>query len=91
MSIDPEIQSLRQRLKSLERWARTVDRAGATAAARKAAEDRFDKMVPAEITDPELRAKSAECFRKAHYTRMALESAKVRKAKAAQRKQGDAA
>jgi hypothetical protein len=42
-------------------------------------------MVPAEITDPVARAEAAEHLRKAHYIKMALASAKVRRNRAKSR------
>lgn len=74
------------------RWAGCEDRTAATAAARKAFDDRFEREVdPEGKLDPAERAKRAEHARKAHFTRMALKSAQSRRAKAAARKTGDAA
>lgn len=65
------------------RWAGIPDRTAATAAMRKAAEDRFEKQVDPEGTlDPATRAKLAASARKAHFLRMALRSAEVRRANA---------
>lgn len=80
----PEILSLINRVKSLERWAREVDPKGATAAARKAFADKFEREAdPEGVLDPQERAVRAERLRKAHYLKMALASAKSRAAKAA--------
>lgn len=75
-----------------ESWARTTDRTARTAPARKAFEDRFAAQVRAEfpnLDDAEV-ATRAEHLKKAYYLRLALASAKARKAKAA-RKLGGAA
>lgn len=52
-----------------------------TAPGRKAAYERFEAMVPADVTDPQERARRAECLRRAHYSRMGLASAKARQRK----------
>lgn len=70
-----------------ESWARTPDRAARTAPARKAFEDRFAAQVREQfpdIDDAEV-ATRAEHAKKAYYLRLALASAKARKAKAARR------
>lgn len=76
-------RSLRASLAAHESWARTQDRAARTEAARRAAEERFEALVdPEGRMSPEARRKAAESARKAHYRRMALNSAAVRRAKA---------
>lgn len=74
--------ALRAQIAANTRWATTVDRTAATAKARQAAMDRFDKMVdPDGVLTPEERAKRAASARKAHMQKMALASAKARKGK----------
>jgi hypothetical protein len=72
------------RLGAHTRWARTADRTAATAPAREAFADRWDKQVdPDGLLPPAERAIRAEHAKKAHFTRMAIASAKARKRKAA--------
>lgn len=74
--------SLRGRLGAQESWARTSDRTGRTAPARKAFNDRFLKQVDPEGVLPEKeRQQRAEQARKAFYTRMALKSVQARRAR----------
>ncbi|MGH3627885.1 MAG: hypothetical protein ACRDRL_10660 [Sciscionella sp.] len=75
----PEDHTLVARIAAHESWARTTDRAGRTEAARRAFRDRFERQVPAEITDPVARERAAENLRKAFYTRLALRSAQSRR------------
>jgi hypothetical protein len=78
--LTPSERAMRARLAAHERWARTPDRAAATATARQAFLDRFDREVdPDGSMDPALRAKLADNARKAHFTRMALRSAQSRR------------
>lgn len=61
-------------------WAQTSDRTARTAPARRAAEDRFERLVdPDGIYAPEVRAAMAANKRREHFTRMALASAEVRR------------
>lgn len=79
---DPSERAMVARLAAHERWAHTTDRAAATAAARKAAADRFEKQVdPDGVLPPAERARRAESARKAFYTRLALKSAQARRAR----------
>jgi hypothetical protein len=87
---DPSDRSLIASIAADVSWALTADRAARTEAARKALLDRFEQMVPDEITDPVTRAKAAENLRRAYYRKLALKSAQARRAKAA-RKLGGAA
>lgn len=65
--------SLRGRLAAHSRWATVEDRRAATAKARKAFLDRFERQVdPDGVLEPAERARRAESARKAHFTRMAL-------------------
>jgi hypothetical protein len=83
MPLSPELRSLRGSLASHESWARTADRAARTAPARAAADARFEKLVdPDGKLPPAERAKRAENARRAHFQRMAFQSAKVRQARA---------
>lgn len=68
------------RLGAHSKWAACRDRSEATAKARAAAEARFEKIVDPDGTmTPAARAKAAEAARKAHFQRMALQSAKARR------------
>ncbi|PGH46029.1 hypothetical protein COO58_17630 [Micromonospora sp. WMMA1996] len=68
------------------RWAQTEDRAAATAPARRAFNDRFEKQVdPEGKLSPAERARRAESARKAYFARLALKSAQTRRAKAARK------
>lgn len=84
MDMTPEAiseRSLRARLAAHARWAKTPDRQSATAAARQANLDRFEKQVAAEHPDLDefTRAKLADNLKTAHYLRMAYRSAKARR------------
>jgi hypothetical protein len=66
------------------RWAHTADRQAATAPARAAFIERFERLVdPNNELEPAERARRAESAKKAHFLRMALKSAAARKAKSA--------
>jgi len=70
------------RLAAHERWSRCSNPAAATAAARKAFADRFERQVdPDGVLDPDERARRAESARKAFFTRLALKSAQARRAR----------
>lgn len=91
-SKDPTLRRLASSIAGEERWARLSkeDRADATAAARKAFWDRFDYAVDPDGTmDPVERATRAEHLRKAYFHRLALASAKARRARRSTK--GDAA
>ena len=61
-------------------WRQTDDRSARTAPARRAAAERFEKLVDPDSTlTPTERAKRAENARKEHYARMALKSAQARR------------
>ena len=73
------MRSIRGRIGAYESWARTEDRAARTWPARKAALDRFERVVdPDGVLPPQERAKRAEWARKAHKQRLALKSAAAR-------------
>ena len=81
------MKALTGRIGGYTRWVNVDDRTKATAKARKAAWDRFDKQVDPDGTlPPEVRRQRADAARRAHYTRMALASAKVRRARVEARK-----
>lgn len=66
------------------RWANTEDRSAATQAARDAMARKFEDQVDPDRTLPaDERAKRADSARRAHYQRLALKSAKSRRAKSA--------
>lgn len=65
------------------RWANEPDRSAATQAARDALARKFEDQVdPTRVLPAEERAQRAQSARKAHYQRLALASAKARRAKA---------
>lgn len=66
------------------RWSQEPDRLAATAPGRRAAENRFAKLVdPNNEMSEHDRAVRAEAARRAHFLRMASKSAQVRRAKSA--------
>lgn len=82
-SIDPARRSLAARIAAHSKWASTPDTAAATAPARKAFLDRFEREVdPEGVLPPADRARRAEHARKAYFTRLALKSAQARSKKA---------
>lgn len=63
-----------------ESWAHTEDRAARTAAARAAADARFEQQVdPDGVLPPQERARRAAAARAAFYARIALKSAASRR------------
>lgn len=80
----PEQRVLRAQLAAHSRWARTPDRQEATAAARAAFMDRFERQVdPDRKLSPEKRALLAESARAAYFRRLALSSSTARSARRA--------
>jgi hypothetical protein len=79
---DPQDRSVIASIAADISWGNTADRSARTAPARKALEDKFLELVPAEITDPTDRAVAAENLKRAHYRQLARKSAVVRRAKA---------
>jgi hypothetical protein len=73
--------SLIGQLGAAGKWAKTDDRTAATAAARKAAEDRFVRLAREKFGDlpPDELARRAEYLRKQHFVRMALKSVQARR------------
>jgi hypothetical protein len=79
-------ERLRSSIAANEGWARCEDRSARTLPGRLAAEARFEKLVdPEGKLPPRERAIRAEYARKAHFKRMALKSAEVRKRRALRR------
>lgn len=79
-NMTPEQRSLRARVAAHHQWATTEDRAARTAAARRAADDRFHRLAdPDGVLTVEQRGQRAESLRKAHYSAMALRSAAARR------------
>lgn len=77
---NPSDRALIARIASAERWAHTGDRQAATAPARKAFDDRFEKAVdPDGVLPPAERARRASSARSAYFTRLALKSAQARR------------
>jgi hypothetical protein len=72
--------SLLGRIGAHSKWANTPDRSAATAAARRAFLDRFEREVDPNNTLPaDERALRAEHARKAYFQRLALKSANARR------------
>jgi hypothetical protein len=79
-SLTPTERSSRARLAAHARWARTPDRAAATAEQRAAFLDRFEREVDPDGTlAPEVRAMLAANARSAYFGQLALRSAKARR------------
>jgi hypothetical protein len=79
--------SLRGRIAAYERWAQTDDRTAATAPARAGLAARFEREVdPRGELDPAERARRVQAKRQAHFTRLALLSAKSRRRAAEERR-----
>ena len=88
MPLTPAEHSLLSQIGAHVSWERTEDRTARTAPARKAMLDKFERQVdPDGKLPPADRAKRAEHARKAHFKRLALKSAQVRR----RRSGGDAA
>ena len=76
----PGERRLRAQLAAHSRWSRTPDRSAATAPARAAFRDRFERQVdPDGILAPAVRAQLAESARTAFYRKMAYASARARR------------
>jgi len=72
MPLTPRERSLRGKLAVETSWANTKDRAGRTAKARRALEDKF-------LAEADGDPKRAEHYRRAYYARLALKSAQARR------------
>ena len=81
-SIPPSERTLQAKFAAHESWARTENRTARTANARKAMLDTFERKVdPEGVLPPAERAIRADHARKAHFQRLALASAKARRAR----------
>lgn len=88
----PSDRNLIAQIAAHESWARTDDRAARTAAARKAALDRFEREVDPDGTlTPQERATRAKHARKAYFARLALKSAQARRRRGGPPDDGDSA
>lgn len=84
--LTPAERSMRARAATHTRWAAEADRSAATAAARAAFLDRFERQVDPDGTlDPAERARRAEHARKAYFAQLALKSSKARRRRAEDR------
>ena len=78
----PTQRSLHARIASHESWARTTDASARTTPGHKAFLDRFEKQVdPDGELPPSERVRRAEHARKASFARLALKSARARRAR----------
>lgn len=74
-------RSLRARIAAHSKWSQQ-DRVAGTAAARRAFNDRFERLVDPERLLPEAeRRKRAESARKAYFTQLALASSRARRSR----------
>lgn len=90
--LNPEQRSLRARIAVQTSWANTLDPTSRTAKARAAADGRFERQareMHPTATDEQI-DRIAGHLKSAHFSRMALASARARRAKSA-RKQPAAA
>jgi hypothetical protein len=91
MSSNPAERSMNASAAANTRWAFTKDRSAATATARKAFNDSLEKQVdPAGELSPDERARRAAMLRRAHMKRLAMRSAKSRRAAAGARQGAEA-
>ena len=75
----PEQRVLRARIAANARWAHTGDRTAATAPARRARLEQFEREVDPDGTlPPAERARRTRSAQNAHMTRMALASSRAR-------------
>lgn len=82
--MNQEERTARARLGAHISWANTTNPSARTAAAREAADRRFEKQVdPDGVLPPEERARRAKHARAAFYARIQLKSAKARAKRAA--------
>ena len=76
-------RTLAARIAANTSWANTPDRAARTAPAREALLHKFEEQVdPEHQLAADERARRAEHLRRAHFQRLALTSAKARRARA---------
>lgn len=75
----PAQRSLRARIAAHSKWAQQ-DRVAGTSAARRAFNDRFERLVdPDQALDEAERRRRADSARKAHFAQLALASASARR------------
>ncbi|MFD9906552.1 hypothetical protein [Streptomyces sp. NPDC059063] len=90
--LTPEERRLRGAIAANAMWSKIEDRTAHTAAARRAFMDHFEAEVdPDGVLSPQERAIRAESARRAHFQRLALASAKARRARRAKGGASDAA
>lgn len=78
-NLTPEQRKLRASLAAHAQWANESNRTARTAAAKRAAESRFERQVdPDGELDPADRTRRAESARRAHMQSLALRSARKR-------------
>ncbi len=83
MALSPAERKLRASVAAHESWARTVDPTARTERARSTYRQSFEDLVDPEHTlDPAERARRGEHAYKAHMQRLALKSARARRARA---------
>ncbi|MFD0362742.1 hypothetical protein ACFQZZ_14960 [Nocardia sp. GCM10030253] len=88
----PSERTLQARIAAHASWAKTPDRAARTKKAREALLTKFDRLVdPDGLLSPEERAYRANQARKAHFTRLALNSAQSRRRRCQNQHKGGAA
>ncbi|OZM74186.1 hypothetical protein CFN78_06640 [Amycolatopsis antarctica] len=76
----PEQKTAQSRAAAHHSWARTSDRTRRTAAARTAADERFERQVdPHGLMSPQDRAKAAASARRAFYCDIARKSVAARR------------
>ena len=91
-AVHPDPRSLSGSIAAHERWSRCDDRHAATAPARRAFDERFEREVdPGGVLPPAERARRAGHARKAHFLRLALKSAQSRRKAATYTEAADAA
>jgi hypothetical protein len=78
--LTPAQRTMRARIAAHVSWSRTNDRAARTAPARKAALDRFERLVDPEGTlDDTTRRQRAEAAKTAYFQQLAYRSSKNRR------------
>jgi hypothetical protein len=79
-SVSPAERTLRAQLAAHTSWANTTDRTARTEPGRRAAADRFERLVdPDGVLPADERRLRAESARKAHMKGLALKSAQARR------------
>jgi hypothetical protein len=91
MPLTPAERTMRAQLGAHAQWAQCDDRTARTAPARSGFYKRFEREVdPEGVLDPAERATRAEHARKAYMLKLALASAKARRAKSRTATEGGA-